>query len=274
MKALNYFAAAALMVAAFSFTSCNKEDETTPLAEVLQQDDEVGDYFDEILAEADDASLSYTGSALKSSIETQVEGTGTRTVATTFSGDTVIHTITFVNFANARRPDRIKNGIIVVKMVGRYAQEVFWRQVRLTSLTINDLPVQGTKIIEKTGTYQFTITLTGGRVDFADGTFYTRNASRVRTWNAGYNTPAVIIDDEYSITGTATGVNRNGNEYVHEITSPLIVKMNCRWIVQGIIEFVVNNQTAVLDYGDGTCDRIATLTVNGNVYTINLRGRL
>jgi hypothetical protein len=97
---------------------------------------------------------------------------------------------------------------------------------------------------------------------------------RVRTWTTGYSTPMNISDDEYSITGTASGINRRGNEYVHTITSPLIAKMNCRWIVQGIIEFVVNSQTAVLDYGEGECDRIATLTVNGNTYTINLRGRM
>jgi hypothetical protein len=28
----------------------------------------------------------------------------------------------------------------------------------------------------------------------------------------------------------------------------------------------------VLDYGDGTCDRFATLTVNGESWTIRLRG--
>lgn len=274
MKTLNYFAVAVLMLATFSFTSCNKDDETTPLAEVLQQDDEVGDYFDEVLAEADDVTLNYSGGALKSTVEQLASGAGTRTIETTFAGDTVIRTITFVDFTNNRRPDRIKNGVVEIKMVGRHAQEVFWRQVKLVSLTINNLPVKGTKVIAKTGAYQFTITLTGGRVDFADGTYYTRNVNHVRTWTAGFDTPMVIIDDEYAISGTASGVNRNGNEYVHEIISPLIVKMNCRWITWGIIEFTVNNQTSVLDYGDGTCDRIATLTVNGNVYTINLRGRL
>ncbi len=271
MKTLNYFAAATLVIAAFSFTSCDKEDETTPLAEVLQQDDEVDNYYDEIIAETDESTLGYSDQILKSEYEQFVEGTGTRTVVTTFSADTVIRTITFVEFANTRRPDRVKNGIIEIKMVGHYAQSKFWRQVKLIGFSINNLPIQGTKIYNKTGTYQYTINLTGGRIDFADGTFYTRNASRVRTWNAGYNTPAVIGDDEYSITGTSSGVNRNGNVYAHEITSPLIVKLNCRWIVQGIIEFTVNSQNVVLDYGDGTCDRLATLTVNGKVYSINLR---
>lgn len=272
MKALNYFAAAALVVAAFSFTSCNKEDETTPLAEVLQQDDEVDTYFDEILAEADEEA--YSDGSVKSAELDYTKSSGTRTVLTAFEGDYVIHTITFSNFANTRRPDRVKNGKIEVKVLGHYNESNFWRQVKLIDFSINDLPMQGTKVIEKTAEHQFTITLTGGRVNFADGTFYTRELTRTRDWTAGFDTPFDISDDEYALDGEAAGINRAGNAYTHTITSPLIVRMNCRWIVQGTIEFVVNNQTAVLDYGDGTCDRIATLTVNGNIYTINLRGSL
>lgn len=271
MKTTNFFLMAALAVTALTFSSCEKE-EVSPLAEVLQQDDEVNDYYNDVLAEADDFSFS---DGISKSGEAEFEvAAGTRTVVTTTSGDTIIHTITYVAFSHPRRPDRVKNGVIEIKVLGRYNQELFWRQIKLIGFTVNDNSVQGTKIIQKTGTYEYSISLTGGRIDFTDGTFYTREMQRVRTWTTGYSTPMNISDDEYSITGTASGINRRGNEYVHTITSPLIAKMNCRWIVQGIIEFVVNSQTAVLDYGEGECDRIATLTVNGNTYTINLRGRM
>ncbi len=271
MKTLNIFAIAAMTILAFTFASCEKE-ETSPLAEVMLQDDEVADYFNDIMAEADDYSFS-DGPAKDGLAEFEIAA-GTRTVVTSFSGDTIIHTITYQNFAHPRRPDRVKNGVIVLKIVGRYNQSTFWRQIKFVGFSVNGNNIKGTNLVVKTGTYQYTVTLTGGRVEFTDGTFYTREFERVRTWTAGYNTPAVIADDEYSITGSASGINRRGHAYVHTITSPLILKMNCRWIVQGIIEFVVNNQTAVLDYGNGTCDRIATLTVNGETYTINLRGSM
>ncbi len=271
MKTMRFFAIAAMTIVAFTFASCEKE-ETSPLAEVMLQDDEVADYFNDILSEADD--FSFSDGPAKSGLAEFEIAAGTRTHVVSYSGDTVIHTITYVNFSHPRRPDRVKNGVIVVKIVGRYMQSTFWRRIELIDFSINGNNIEGTKVVEKTGDYMYSVTLTGGRVEFTDGTFYTREFERVRTWTAGYNTPAVIADDEYSLTGSASGINRRGNSYVHTITSPLILKMNCRWIVQGIIEFVANNQTAVLDYGDGTCDRIATLTVNGEAYTINLRGNM
>jgi hypothetical protein len=39
-------------------------------------------------------------------------------------------------------------------------------------------------------------------------------------------------------------------------------------LVQGIITFTKNNNTATLDYGNGECDNLAVYTVNGNSYNI------
>ena len=46
------------------------------------------------------------------------------------------------------------------------------------------------------------------------------------------------------------------------------VAVNKPLIVSGIITIVRNGNTATLDYGDGTCDNLAVLTVNGNQYNI------
>jgi hypothetical protein len=57
------------------------------------------------------------------------------------------------------------------------------------------------------------------------------------------------------------------------ITTPLKAKMSCLnqnkpLLVQGIITFTKNNNTATLDYGNGDCDNLAVYTVNGNSYNI------
>jgi len=39
-------------------------------------------------------------------------------------------------------------------------------------------------------------------------------------------------------------------------------------IVLGVITIVRNGNTATLDYGDGACDNLAVLTVNGNTFNI------
>jgi len=110
-------------------------------------------------------------------------------------------------------------------------------------------------------------------VTFEDGTTYTREFTRVNTWTDGFSTPLDIWDDVFAIEGEATGVNRQGNAYTHTITSALVIKNTCRWIVEGIIELKVKDKVAVLDYGMGECDNDATITINGNVREIKLRGR-
>jgi hypothetical protein len=271
MKRISILLTAALMMAAFSFTSCEKEEETSPLAETLTIDDEVASYFDEVLSEVDDVTIS--GTTAKSEEVYLVENSGTRTVETTFSGDTVIHTITFTDFVNGNSQfERVKNGTIVVKVLGRPFEETFWRQITFNDFTVNGNLVEGVKVIEKIGEYQFTISLTDGKITFTDETTYTRNFERTRTWVAGFETPFYVWDDEFEIEGTASGINRNEKVYTHTITNPLRIKRSCRWIVQGTIEMMVDEQLAVLDYGDGTCDRFATLTVDGETWTIRLRG--
>ena len=55
------------------------------------------------------------------------------------------------------------------------------------------------------------------------------------------------------------------------ITQPLKITFVCPWIVSGTIEATPDdNFVRVLDYGNGTCDNNATITVDGNVYNIKL----
>jgi hypothetical protein len=76
----------------------------------------------------------------------------------------------------------------------------------------------------------------------------------------------------YKIKGTTSGINRKGKSYQHTISDPLVIKMNCRWVTLGVIDISVGDQTDTLDYGNGECNRIATLIFNGENYTIRLKG--
>lgn len=258
-----------IAMAAMILTSCEKID-NTPLVQSLESDDEVASYYDELLGEMDE--LTFQSPNTKSEVEYKAENSGTRTIVTSFSGDTVIHTITYAEFVNGNTQfERIKNGIMIVKVVGRPLMETFWRQISFENFTVNGHTIEGVKEIAKTGEYQFTITLKGGKISFTDGTNYTRDFEHIRTWTVGYNTPFNIWDDEFSIEGTASGVNRREQQYARTITSPLIVKRSCRWITAGVIDVEVGDRNATLDYGEGECDRFATITVDDESWTITLR---
>ena len=99
-------------------------------------------------------------------------------------------------------------------------------------------------------------------------------SSRIRTWVSGYTTLGMggWNDDQYTITGTASGTNFEGNSFTVNITSPIHIDYSCRWIAQGIMELTPTGKaTRTLDFGNGTCDNLATVTVNGQTFTITLR---
>lgn len=108
---------------------------------------------------------------------------------------------------------------------------------------------------------------------FPDGRVFTRTGTRTREIISGYDTPNVIADNVYQVTGSWSTTFPNTTVQTSTITTPLIVKMSCMnvnkpLLVQGVITFVRNTHTATLDYGTGDCDNIAIFTINGIAHTI------
>ena len=273
MKRTNLLLAAGIAIATFAFTSCQKDETTDPMVTLSQDDDQVTNLYDDVLNEADDVTLSNNVSRASAQGDyTTVTGSGTRTVVTTYEGDVMVKTITFNNFTNGNSLNgHVKNGVMIIRVTGGPLQAQFERTITFQNFTVDGIKIEGEKRVVKTAEYQYTVTLTGGKVTFEDGTTYTREFTRTRTWAEGYNTIGNIADDVYTVTGTSTGVNRKGYTYTHTITNPLMIKVACRWIVSGTIEMNVNNNTAILDYGNGECDNIATMTKDGKTYEFKLR---
>lgn len=113
---------------------------------------------------------------------------------------------------------------------------------------------------------RFRIQLVEGRITWEDGTFATREAdwevTRIRTPNP--------INDERIRTGSASGVTREGIGYTVTITNRIVWKRGCLPTkrvmipVEGTKEIVLDNGTTItIDYGDGTCDNLVTITKDG-----------
>ena len=116
-----------------------------------------------------------------------------------------------------------------------------------------------------------------------DGATETVKTDHVRTQIAGGSTET-RSDDVYSITGTSSGhENWHGGTVakytvVIDPNDPLIRATDCCWRSQGTetVTLEVNSKgskttlTEVLNYGDGTCDNQATLTINGQTQTVTL----
>ena len=77
---------------------------------------------------------------------------------------------------------------------------------------------------------------------------------------------------DYAISGQKADIIIDGKgDFMKVITKPLIKPDDCYYIVEGTIEYRLDGEVAaVVDYGNGECDNIATKTVNGETYVFEL----
>lgn len=95
---------------------------------------------------------------------------------------------------------------------------------------------------------------------------------RTREWIKGSEND-LWGDNEFSITGNWTIIRRNGKAYSSNIVEPLIRTLACRFTISGIIEIETQEEISQLNFGDGQCDDLATITKNGKSYQIHIRKR-
>ena len=139
---------------------------------------------------------------------------------------------------------------------------------------IDSFKIEGTHITENTSTSN----MQGWKVTVLNGQVTNTATNRWVKWNStksvlqveGNGTPAFPMDDVYKITGNTRGSNSAGHTWAAVIVQPLIKKFVCRWIVKGTARIIIDGREALLDYGNGDCDNLAIIYINGNPHVIIL----
>jgi len=116
---------------------------------------------------------------------------------------------------------------------------------------------------QSTNTFNITVT-------WPDNSFATKEGTKTRELIEGGDT-FTWGDDVFEITGHWNFTRKDGTIHVATITTPLRRELSCRFIVSGVIALQKDDQAAVLDFGNGTCDDLALLTKNGKTTEIHLR---
>lgn len=81
-------------------------------------------------------------------------------------------------------------------------------------------------------------------------------------------------DDIWKIEGESSGTVAGEIKFSAVIKEPLILKGDCPFIVNGKEQVTRNGHKAIVDYGNGICDRLAKGTKeNGDTFVIVLRPR-
>jgi hypothetical protein len=110
-------------------------------------------------------------------------------------------------------------------------------------------------------------------ITFEDGKTYTRTENRVREMVEGYETKGNWEDNVFLVTGSGTTTMPNGDKCSNTIKTPLRFVMACKkpFPVSGTVLKVKNETEALVDFGTGECDNLATVTIAGVTTTIELK---
>lgn len=145
------------------------------------------------------------------------------------------------------------------------------------TVTFNNYSVNGYLLA---GTYSFTpvagsgggvnynITISNGSITYPSGAVYAYSATETFTQTAGIGT-STVTDDTYNISGNFS-YSGNGNNITGTITNPLVRTADCPNITSGTISFTYKNLNGILDFGSGTCDNVATMTVGRTTSDVTL----
>lgn len=120
----------------------------------------------------------------------------------------------------------------------------------------------------------FYVTLSDGQVLFADGGTATREVEKTKVWIRATNP----LNDEFHLLegSTANGTNKEGVAYSTEVLEDIVVKNICKLDgihvpVDGVKQVIKGEREYTIDFGDGECDNLATVTPkDGESQTIEL----
>jgi hypothetical protein len=110
-------------------------------------------------------------------------------------------------------------------------------------------------------------------ITFEDGKTYTTTGNRVKEMTEGYETKGNWDDNVFLVTGSGTTTMPNGDKCSSTIKTPLRYVMACKkpFPVSGTVLKVKNDTEALVDFGTGECDNLATVTIAGVTTTIELK---
>ena len=103
------------------------------------------------------------------------------------------------------------------------------------------------------------------KITFDDGKVYSRTGTTVKETVEGNETPLNWEDNVFLVTGNSATSLANGDTVTTVITTPLRYITSCKlpFPVSGIVSITKNTSVGTLDFGDGKCDNLATLTIDG-----------
>jgi hypothetical protein len=140
--------------------------------------------------------------------------------------------------------------------------------------SVDSIGLSGTHILTNTSVpnqqIAFGVQVKDAKLTFPGGFWVTWAATRNWVLTSGASTPRWPFDDVWALTGSGGGNTSNNFSWTSTVETPLVRAYVCPWFESGTVKVSCNFGTGVLDYGAGTCDNQATVTVGDSTRAITL----
>jgi hypothetical protein len=252
--------------------------------------------FDDVMGVNDDVGMSGTGvfgrtaNGELNTVAARV--TGCQTVTITHPNNTPFPVRIVIDFGSAcvGTDGHTRKGKIICEYSNRLIFPGAIGSTHFENFYFDSIKVEGTHKITNTSapittqppSRQFKVEIIDAKLLKPNGNYTEWNSTKTIKQIEGLVTLDRPIDDIFEIRGSSRGrakrdnllVTWNSNVVDNE---PLIKRFTCRWISKGTIRTERSNTTtnnqwvALLNFGAGSCDNRAVITVNGHSHEITLR---
>ena len=175
------------------------------------------------------------------------------------------------------------SGIITATFDGLLLTEGTNINVDFDAFSINAYAVDGTYSVRNdglngAGQRNFTHRIDNGQLQQNGTTILTYEAVENHVQTEGQETNfftdglSGILDDVFEETVNANGTGALGNSFTITTLEPLTRPVFCSKPVSGKLQydFAIFDQSAILDFGNGSCDDFATVTIGTYSFTIRI----
>jgi hypothetical protein len=166
--------------------------------------------------------------------------------------------------------DNVLTGKILIMISRNSDEDKKLIELTLENFTFNDRLIEGTitkeriKPIDESPSYS--LIQKDLKITWENESYSTIKSDRKREWIQGSDN-LIWSDNVYLITGSSMISQKNRKTKTVLITEALRREAFCKNIVSGKLEITIGENSSFLDYGDGECDNLATLTI-GDIETI------
>jgi hypothetical protein len=177
-------------------------------------------------------------------------------------------TVDFGEDGCATNSNSIHKGQIIITLSDEVQNVGAVREVSFLDYSINDEEVSGFRKMENIGPNEEGYMVFTCTHEVWIGTMKQLGTGS-RIWFEGMGTEE-WSDDVFYIEGSSQTYRDEVLKMEKSILERLVVDRSCGYIKAGVLSLEKNGQLAQVDYGDGTCDDKAILTLDGEVFEIDL----